>query len=337
MYYGMTQSGKKIHIGSSSGKEKYFCPVCNGILVRKRGTKIAHHFAHKSDACDSWDHAGKSIWHKEMQDYFPEKYQEVCMTDKQGEKHIADIFIRRTNGPNIIFEFQHSPISRQEFDRRNNFYTYAEANTDRLGNIVRNWVIWVFDMREKNMFIRLSNDNRTFPSVQTDTDPQCAQLLRAHQKEHCTKTFAKCQKFLCNDRGYLSYKKDLYINPNIRPAKGLYAQIHWKRPNNIFKNINNNIFIFFDVVQRRYAYMQDTYTDDYGNCHDQELYIFLGNGLTNSDGIDRMYRFFINVSSAFYGKHAYYLHYGDSDYKGTCYPIDSFWERVNTFIEKKNA
>ena len=93
MYYGINRNETRTHIDISNKDEEYFCPVCHGILIRKvNGNKISHHFAHKSETCDSWAQSGKSIWHKAMQDHFPEDCQEVCLTNAQGERHIADVF-----------------------------------------------------------------------------------------------------------------------------------------------------------------------------------------------------------------------------------------------------
>ena len=51
--------------------------------------------------------------------------------EKDGVKHIADIFIPKAN---TVIEFQHSPISFEDFNERNRFYTDCGYR-----------LVWVFD------------------------------------------------------------------------------------------------------------------------------------------------------------------------------------------------
>lgn len=88
------------------------------------------HFAHKSlKDCDDFKH-DMSAWHKSWQEQFPLECREVVVRNN-GEVHRADVL---WNG--VVFEFQHSPISSDEFNRRNRFYVRAGYK-----------VIWIFDMR----------------------------------------------------------------------------------------------------------------------------------------------------------------------------------------------
>ena len=327
MYYGINQNGIRTYIDDSVNKEKYFCPLCNGILIRKaRGTKVAHHYAHKCNPCDSWTHAdGKSAWHKEMQDHFPRELQEKCLM-YNGEKHVADIFIKREKAANIVFEFQHSFISQEEFDRRNLFYTFADANINERDEKIKNLIIWVFDMRDKKIYIDLSDDSKSFPSAETGTDPVCTKILNEYRKKYGFSRVCNYKpnipKFL-KRTSQISYREDVHINRSIDPAEGLFARIHWKRPNNIFGHVGDNTLVFFDVVQRKYASMNNEHTNDYGRTFSHKKYDYLGDEL--KEGIDEMSRFFVEMSAKFYGKHAYYLHNGESDFMGICYPADYFW------------
>ena len=55
-----------------------------------------------------------------MQEYFPREACEVRFVDDEtGEIHIADAFLE---GSNTVLEFQHSPISEQEFLSRTIFH-----------------------------------------------------------------------------------------------------------------------------------------------------------------------------------------------------------------------
>lgn len=73
-----------------------------------------------------------SDWHFDWQSKFPRDYQEVVIT-KNLEKHRADIAVQKT-----IIEFQHSPLSPEEFGARNAFYTSCGYS-----------VIWLFDLIEQ--------------------------------------------------------------------------------------------------------------------------------------------------------------------------------------------
>lgn len=73
-----------------------------------------------------------SEWHRQWQLLFPEECREVIV-EHEGEKHIADIKCGR-----MVVEFQHSPMSAEEFEKRTRFYTES-------GNIL----IWVFDYADE--------------------------------------------------------------------------------------------------------------------------------------------------------------------------------------------
>ena len=74
-----------------------------------------------------------SEWHLSWQRRFPIENREVVVT-RGKNKHRADVLIGKT-----VIEFQHSRISIDEFNARNNYYTGAGYQ-----------VIWVFDMRSES-------------------------------------------------------------------------------------------------------------------------------------------------------------------------------------------
>ena len=134
-------------------------------MTLKRGTINAHHFAHRPQAnCDSWyfDNAGKSPWHKKMQEQFHESFREVKVCDDNDVNtwHIADIFLSRKDKGNVVVEFQHSPISRETFWERTRFYQNNGCNTID-GKRTPNVVVWVFDYYQKEIFIQ---DIEGFPN-----------------------------------------------------------------------------------------------------------------------------------------------------------------------------
>lgn len=132
MLYGCDDQNKRISAEDAERKGKYSCPVCGAKLVLKRGKINIPHFAHeKNSKCDSLLENKMTLWHIQHQMYFGSDEREVIL-QADGVKHIADV---KTG--NVIIEFQHSPISYDDFRERSNFY-------HRFGTIV-----WVFDLMDK--------------------------------------------------------------------------------------------------------------------------------------------------------------------------------------------
>ena len=133
MFIAKDDSGKRVCIEDAIKDENYYCPICGGELIQKKGEINVFHFAHKllSEECDNWSN-DMSFWHNEWQNLFPMENREVIV-NFQNIKHIADVLINDT-----VIEFQHSPISSGEFWKRNNFYKKAGKK-----------VVWVFDMQNE--------------------------------------------------------------------------------------------------------------------------------------------------------------------------------------------
>lgn len=131
MFIAKDKNGKMITAEKAEENKEYYCPICGSPLILKDGPIYATHFAHKADTCnDSW-HYDKSPWHRRMQNYFPVENQEVIV-EHNGEKHIADVL-----QDGIVIEFQHSSISMNEFQERNEFYREAGYK-----------VVWVIDLSD---------------------------------------------------------------------------------------------------------------------------------------------------------------------------------------------
>lgn len=98
-------------------KQKAFCPLCKEELIAKCGEIKIWHFAHKSgNECDAFFEP-ESEWHINWKNEFPVTQQEVMI--KKGIKyHIADI---KTKTGKVI-ELQHSPISKKDVEKREEFY-----------------------------------------------------------------------------------------------------------------------------------------------------------------------------------------------------------------------
>jgi len=132
MIWAFDKDGVKVFADEAFVKHDYFCPMCGESLVLKKGEVRVPHFAHhaKSICCDPW-HYDMTDWHREWQERFPRNTQEIVM-DSNGEKHRADVCVGKT-----VIEFQHSPLSFEEFDERNAFYTSLGYK-----------VVWLFDVVE---------------------------------------------------------------------------------------------------------------------------------------------------------------------------------------------
>ena len=96
---------------------KGVCPSCGSELVAKCGEIVIHHWAHKKKCSDHW-WENETEWHRNWKNQFPNEWQEIIHYDGSGEKHIADV----KTSEDWVVEFQHSAISKEECDSRDNFY-----------------------------------------------------------------------------------------------------------------------------------------------------------------------------------------------------------------------
>ena len=135
MRFALDKDGKRVYIEQTHIKQDYFCPECGEKLVLKKGEIRMHHFAHPahSQCTDSW-HYDMSDWHMRWQARFPLETQEIVKI-KDGQKHKADVLLEDKK---VVYEFQHSPMTAEEFDDRNVFY-----------NSLGYKVIWIFDVSEQ--------------------------------------------------------------------------------------------------------------------------------------------------------------------------------------------
>ena len=130
--YALDENGNTVHISQTHTKNNYFCPCCDEKLILKKGEINVHHFSHApgSRCSDTWSY-DMSEWHEEWQNRFPKENREVVLTSN-GKKHRADVLI-----DNTVIEFQHSSLSSNEFEQRNDFYISLGYN-----------VIWIFDVAD---------------------------------------------------------------------------------------------------------------------------------------------------------------------------------------------
>lgn len=133
MQFANNENGVRVHIGDAEKEENYFCPYCNAPLIQCRGRVKIPYFSHKKGhlCSDTWNYDQMSEWHLNWQEQYPRENREVSITNTFG-RHRADVLINGT-----VIEFQHSPISVEEFNARNEFYTACGYR-----------VTWLFDERE---------------------------------------------------------------------------------------------------------------------------------------------------------------------------------------------
>lgn len=145
MQIALDKDNNRVHISQACGKNSYFCPCCGSSVLQRRGKVNAHHFAHFKDSIckDTW-HYDMTEWHQEWQNRFPKEYQEIVKT-KDNQIHRADVLIEDKK---IVFEFQHSPLSSDEFEDRNLFY-----------NSLGYKVIWIFDVEEQYKNEAITNNS----------------------------------------------------------------------------------------------------------------------------------------------------------------------------------
>lgn len=134
MRFARDKNNRRVFIDDTHIDEDYHCPICEEILVLRKGDIRAHCFAHKANTqcTDRW-HYDKSLWHTNWQNRFPLEFQEI-VKEYKGKKHRADVLIEELK---TVIEFQHSAINASEFDERNKFY-----------NDLGYRVVWLFDISE---------------------------------------------------------------------------------------------------------------------------------------------------------------------------------------------
>lgn len=212
MEYALTADHHRVHALDAEKGQEYYCPVCGNQVIPRQGEVNSWHFAHVTSCMDDWKY-DMSEWHRNWQNRFPESTREVVIEYK-GESHRADIL---TGG--YVIEFQHSPITSTEFERRNLFYTKAGYK-----------VIWVFDETEAyaNEYIIGSGDNcdkfvwkwpnRAIASVvpQFTSDVAIIFQLIAEDDENDCDWLVKAEWAIAEDDTYADYRR-FFIDDGFTP------------------------------------------------------------------------------------------------------------------------
>src|ERR1700690_2740368 len=129
LQYGIDDIGERISPTRSGQRAR--CELCGGPLIGKCGRIVRWHWAHVSgQGCEPWAER-LTAWHVGWQMYLIDQKRakiEVPV-ERDGEKHRADAVLP----VGTIIEIQHSSISPQDIERREDFYGET--------------MVWVFDVR----------------------------------------------------------------------------------------------------------------------------------------------------------------------------------------------
>lgn len=139
MFVAFDKNENRIYANNPKRYKECFCPACKEQLIHKIGKYKRPHFAHKVDTnCYYGNNKdNKCEWHIRMQEYFPQECREYRFVDSEtGEVHIADVFIPDDN---VVIEFQHSPITLEEYHSRTVFHLKNKRG-----------IIWIFDESKEN-------------------------------------------------------------------------------------------------------------------------------------------------------------------------------------------
>lgn len=268
MLVALNSKRERVHISNAKNNEKYFCPICNEEVIRRIGKINSHHFSHRINSQhfrnDNW-HYDMSEWHYSWQNQFPSENQEVVF--KFGEIiHRADVFINNT-----ILEFQHSPITLEEFNDRTSFYISLGYK-----------VIWIFDCIDKSITHRF---DYTRDNVE------------------CLWTYPL--KIL-NDINYKNSKLEVYLQID----KSLWNRYpEYKRVSNSSGiKIVSNLLKVYELINGINHFLSDDYYSDYefinNICntninHKQELHYKKSKNIHRLS--DEIYNYHIDFKYDFYG------------------------------------
>ncbi len=142
MLIAYDKDGNRLFASSGVHYTECYCPVCGETLRHRQGNHNMHHFAHLPNSRCTYgkDSDGKCEWHIRMQALFSPDAIEYRFNDPETGKvkHIADVFLENSN---TVIEFQHSPISDEDFLSRTNFHLLSGRR-----------IVWIFDERKPDSF-----------------------------------------------------------------------------------------------------------------------------------------------------------------------------------------
>jgi competence CoiA-like predicted nuclease len=158
MTIGIDDTGKRI--APTPGANAH-CQICKESIIAKCGEIYTWHWSHKSNRdCDPWKEH-ETEWHRRWKNKFPFEWQEIAITDDNGERHAADV--KTDSG--LVIEFQNSSISTSTIGIREEFYgnmiwvINAESFKKhfRLGSVVKKKVK-EFESEERDPYVPLEEE-----------------------------------------------------------------------------------------------------------------------------------------------------------------------------------
>ena len=246
MFKAKDINGKIITIDEATRGGEYYCPFCNNQLITKMGNIVVHHFAHKASLCDNWYSENKGKWHRDMQNLFKKEYQEVILwknnNKSTGEFHIADVCLPLSDGTNLIIEFQHSPMTKEEFFERNRFYTIGCIEDRKKPNTL----VWIFDFRNKDMFFNKASESCYYCEITKSLLENFEDYYRKKSEEIAEKLktadeaeiFKIIYNAFTNDLKGFGWRMDsdpcVFIRDFPFKFKKMSNTVCWKRPSKTF-------------------------------------------------------------------------------------------------------
>lgn len=121
-------------------KNNITCKACDSKLIARKGDIKIHHYAHAKDSNCLIKHDGdnKTAWHILWQNIAKPEYLEKFMKT-ETEKHIADV----VNEDKLVIEIQHSNISWEDIEARENFYGNMIWILDGTGGLKRDCTYFI--------------------------------------------------------------------------------------------------------------------------------------------------------------------------------------------------
>ncbi|MGX7112493.1 competence protein CoiA [Gemella cuniculi] len=121
---------------------EYYCPICKGKVIFKKGIKIQSHFAHaKNCSCEYETYKKESSEHlatkKDLYEHFKGRYRNVEVEHifkTESSIQIADVYIKDNN---VAFEYQRSVIPYELIEERTKGYSKAGIK-----------LIWLIDTKK---------------------------------------------------------------------------------------------------------------------------------------------------------------------------------------------
>ena len=193
----------RVYIDDVLLEKEYICPNCHSDLKIETDGVMTPYFKHKTPStCDTFSQ-DNSLWHKEWQNLFPIKNQEVILTLKPTNGYYLKSSKQRkfeTRIPNFLYsvdeeapliimhradvcacgyviKFQKDPISNEEFNEQNWFYTSCGKK-----------IIWIFDF-SKETTMTCYDKNKYSKKWQWESAPETfinylPQLYRKHKDKY---------------------------------------------------------------------------------------------------------------------------------------------------------